>query len=309
MSNNPSSGLALAQYYVSLLILQYLNKPKASGTIQAILGATALPQVSVESIAFTPAPVSGSFILSYGAGSTAAINWNDSAATVQTKLQAVAGLGSVTVSGSIAAGLSVTFTGVYPPAALLTVAGNSTGSSIAIAATDTTLPLAVLNAYNIIGSSTAIGVQLDVIGKYCGVTRKGTSPTGTPISLSDQDFLTLIKIAIIQNSAGSSLASIQSLLAQFFPNAILVFDYANMQMSYLISTTLGSVNLAYMLVNNGLLPSPMGVQVAAVAYAPVINTFFGFRTYILPGFNISPFNTYLSYNNNSPWLTYADAII
>jgi Protein of unknown function (DUF2612) len=171
------------------------------------------------------------------------------------------------------------------------------------------LPLQVQNAFNLVGPSPAQGVQLDILGKYAGVTRNGYGFHGVPITLNDSDFLTLIQMAIIKNSADSSLATIQSLLAQFFPNEVLVFDYQNMQMSYLISSTLGTPHLVQLFVSEGLLPKPMTVSLATVIYAPVINQFFGFRTYFLAPFNSEPLNNYSSYQTNWPWLSYANGVI
>lgn len=45
---------------------------------------------------------SGAFILNYNGNATASINWNDPAATIQTKLRAVTGLAAAVVTGSIA---------------------------------------------------------------------------------------------------------------------------------------------------------------------------------------------------------------
>lgn len=166
------------------------------------------------------------------------------------------------------------------------------------------LPLQVQNAYEI---NSAVGVQLDVLGKYAGVTRSGNTPTG-PITLTDDEFRILIQLAIITNSAGSSLATIQNLLFTYFPNEIAVFDYQNMQMSYYVSSSVGSQDLVKLFISEGLLPAPMGVQIASVIYVPDFTIFFGFRTYSLPGFHVTPFNTYSSYSTSRPWLTYADAI-
>lgn len=167
------------------------------------------------------------------------------------------------------------------------------------------LPIQVQNAFNLLGDDTAVGVQLDVLGKYAGVVRAGYTFTG-PIILDDPDFLTLIKIAIARNSAGSSLSEIQNFIQLFFPGQILVFDYQNMQMSYLIDSSVGSVGLIQLFILQGMLPKPMGVQIAAVIYAPVINMFFGFRTYLLPAFNSTPFNTYADYQLDWPWLSYSN---
>ena len=141
-----------------------------------------------------------------------------------------------------------------------------------------TLPLTLQNAFNLTGSNIAAGKQLDVLGKYAGVFRSGNGFTG-PITLNDSDFLQLIQLAIVTNNEGSDLSTIQSLLNRFFPNEIFVFDYRNMRMSYLISSTIGSQNLVQLFVTEGLLPRPMGVQLSVTVYAPIINSFFGFITY------------------------------
>ncbi len=161
------------------------------------------------------------------------------------------------------------------------------------------LPIAVQNAFNMDG--TAQGVQLDVLGKYVGVTRTGYDFNG-PITLNDTDFMVLIRLAIAQNNAGSSLATIQNFLATFFLGAILVFDYKTMRLSYLLNSGIGSQELAELIVKQNLLPKPMGVQLSSVVYGPVLNTFFGFRTYTLAAMNSSPFNTYGSYSMSAPWL-------
>lgn len=302
--------LELVQYYANLLILQYLQKPKAYATVEALASLAILPQVSTQDITFSAVSASGTFILIYNGNPTAAINWNDSLATIQSKLQAVSGLSTATVSGSIAGELlTITFNGVTPPANLIEIGANSLedGASnpitLSVAETDVTLPIAVQNAF---GINTAVGNQLDVIGKYVGVTRNGNTFSGS-ITLDDSDFAILIQLAVFQNNAGSSLADIQNLIANFFPGQILVFDYTTMRISYFLSV--GSKDLIQMILLQHILPKPMGVQLGTTIYAPIINAFFGFRTYELPGTNNSPFNTYAVYSMVAPWLTYADALI
>lgn len=168
------------------------------------------------------------------------------------------------------------------------------------------LPNLVQNGFNIAGSSgLAVGVQLDVIGKYNGVTRYGNGFNGQPITLDDSDFVKLIQLATARNFAGSSLENIQALLQIFFAGDILVFDYQNMSMSYLISTTLGSQNLLELFVTEGLLPKPMGVSLS-VGAAPIITNFFGFqdaRLALPPGvINNTGFNDATDYLGVGIWL-------
>ncbi len=302
----------LIDYYSNLLILQYVGKPRAYATIQLLASIGILPQTSVQEIDFPSAPASGAFKLNYGGTNTASINWNALTSTIQTDLRAISGLGSVTVTGSIASQkLVVTFTGVTIPASLLTVTTNTLedGSSAPIVPVvseiDITIPLAVQNAFNLIGDSPAVGVQLDIIGKYCGVTRSGNGLNGQPITLNDADFLTLIRLAALTNSSGSSLETIQNLLFQFFADTILLYDLLDMRFSYVLSSSIGSNDLIQLFLTEGLLPKPMGVQLSVIV-VPDITNLFGFRTYQLPASKSKPFNQYGSFNMTWRWLSYVN---
>ncbi len=302
-----TTTLELRDYYANLLILQYVGKDRARATIQTAVTPIIMPQTSILSLMFSDDPTSGAFTLSYLEETTASILFSDPAATVQTKLRALTGLAAVTVTGTFAAGFTITMVGVTPPSEMLVIETSTLDVTPTITEIDLTLPLAVQNAFNLVGSDIAVGVQLDTLGKYAGVTRTGRGFTEN-ITLDDADFYSFIQLAIIKNSAGSSLATIQELLYQFFAGEILVFDYQNMQMSYLIQTSVGSQDLIQLFVTEGLLPKPMAVQVALVIYAPDIRSFFGFRTYSLPAFNATPFNTYSDYQTDWPWLSYSNAV-
>lgn len=310
-----NTTLEIVESYQGLLIMQYLGLPQASGFIDTIVSPAILPQVTTQDIIFSLAPTSGTFELSYDGNNTAAINWNDSASTIQTKLQAVSGLGSVTVAGSISSlSLTVTFTGIAPPALSLVLIANSLVASavsvtVDILETDETLPLAIMNAFNLApGTAIATGVQLDTLGLYAGVSRSGLSISGgTTITLDDASFYQLIQMAIVRNSSGSSLATIQEFLQQFFPGVILLYDNKNMTMTYIISAGGISQDLLQLFISEGLLPSPMGVRTDEIYYVPSTNLF-SFRTYELPNAVGSPFNTYVDYQTDWPWLSYQDSI-
>lgn len=169
------------------------------------------------------------------------------------------------------------------------------------------LPNQVQDGFNLNGTETAEGVQLDILGKYVGVTRTGDGFSG-PITLDDTDFLSLIQMAIIRNASKSSLAAIQSLLNQFFPGEIYIFDYANMNMSYLISTSVGNQDLIDLFVTEGLLPKPMGVGISVIA-APVINAFFAVRTYLSAASSMTVgLQTYGTFVTTKLFLTYTDSV-
>jgi hypothetical protein len=344
-----ATTLDLVAYYAGLLPKQWSTSPKAVATIEATATPLLMPQVSVQTITFSPVPTSGSFLVTYGANAgTVTINWNDTAAQIQAKLrsepegnisggsassvfaQILSGgnasttvfadvmnggdafgfdVSALTVTGSIASGtLTVTFTGVYPPAALISVVSStlmSGGTAVmpAVLETDQTLPLAVKNGFQVSGTSTAVGPQLDIIGKYCGVTRTVTG-FATKVTLSDPDFLSLIQMAAIRNNATSDLATIQQLIHQFFSGEILVFDLKNMHMSFYIASTVGSQNLVQAFIVEKLLPAPMGVGVSVI-YNSDVTHFFGFADYLtgVPA-NVTPFDDYLSPLVGGIWLDY-----
>ena len=77
-------------------------------------------------IALSGVAASGVFRLNYNGLQTVDINWNDSAGTIQTKLQAVAGLSAATVTGSIASQLlNFNLSAVGGVLGLLTVSNNT----------------------------------------------------------------------------------------------------------------------------------------------------------------------------------------
>lgn len=153
----------------------------------------------------------------------------------------------------------------------------------------------------------AEGVQLDVIGKYVGVSRYNNGFSG-PVTLNDSDFKALINFASIKNNAPSSLGEIQKLINDYFGEDILLFDTQNMQMSYMIDSSLGSVELVQVIVVEDLLPVPMGVQLTSIIYGTPIDQFYGFQTYDFGPFNVTPLNNYDSYDMSSPWLSYSNSL-
>lgn len=83
-----------------------------------------LKATSTQTVTFSGVRASGSYILNYGGNPTIPINWNDNAAAIQTKLQAVPGLTSTTVVDTSSTVLTFTFNGNIAATAL-TVTSNS----------------------------------------------------------------------------------------------------------------------------------------------------------------------------------------
>lgn len=173
--------------------------------------------------------------------------------------------------------------------------------ALALAGIMNQLPLAIQEAYD---PDTAVGVQLDVIGKYVGVARMGYGTNG-PITLGDEDYRKLIRLVIIKNNSGSSLATIQQLLAANFPGEIFITDSQTMQLNYVIVESIGTSDLLELLATGGYLPRPMGVNIAITFVPDHQNPFFGFVSYEDPDpTGTSPFNNYEFYQLTYPWLTY-----
>ena len=167
------------------------------------------------------------------------------------------------------------------------------------------LPQAVNDAFNL---DSAIGVQLDTLGKYIGVTRKINTFTQL-IILSDSDYRTLLKIKRALNSIGSSLSDIQSFIVSNLNRAMFVIDNANMSMSFFFDSSLITLDLVQALIRQGLLPKPMGVNTNLIVYIPNTDKLYGWISYgnqLSSG--ITGFNNYTSYINNTPWLSYGNVL-
>jgi hypothetical protein len=93
----------------------------------------------VQQFTFSGTPASGSFQFAFGGSSTAAIQYNASASSIQTAVQGLPGLASATVVGTISAStsLSVSMQGTYGAQSLMTVVSNSmqTAGSSAVTVT------------------------------------------------------------------------------------------------------------------------------------------------------------------------------
>lgn len=309
-----TSTQQIAAYYQNLLILQYLQKSKARETIYSTILPILLPGSDQQTISFHGIPASGTFEIDYD-GSTAAFSWNTATSIIQANLNSILPSPlTVVVTGTIATGLTFVFSNYITSVINLLVDNNAlldADSNPVVADAQCIgdqLPFQVQNAFNLIGSSIASGVQLDTIGKYQNVTRSGIGFNG-PVTLDDSDFLKLIQLATIRNSSGSSLSTIQNLLSIYFSGEIYVFDYQTMQMSYLINTSIIDEDLLSLFISEGLLPRPMAVALSIIAF-PIVDKFFAFRTYSAPAWvNTTPFNSYASYDTSWLWLSYQDAIV
>jgi len=195
--------------------------------------------------------------------------------------------------------------------------------------------LDVLNGYNI---ETAVGKQLDIIGKYVGVDRAfqsqnltnffaftyydEVSPDSvakygfsnysnsyttvgngtlnydasivTNFLLNDDDYRIIIKLKIIQNNSNHSHKSIDDSLYEFFGSTLMADSDGNMAMYYIIPSQLNQIIMAA--IAKKVLPRPMGV---ALSYISQNEPFFGFATYDAINQNTIGFSTYSDYNSKT----------
>lgn len=270
----------IIDYYANLLVLQYLGQPNAYATIQNVVTGPVMDQIPTQvqnafnlnavqqTMNFSDVPASGNFSIVYNGLVSNAIYWDYDLTAIQATMNALLGFGVVTVTGDLFS-QSLVFTFNSPASPLiLSTSLNTLANALSVPITITVDP------------GLAIGVQLDTIGKYAGVTRTGFGSTG-PVTLDDSDFLQLIRLAIITNNSGSSLYDIDNLLNTYFPGEILVFDkspIAPMYMQYLVSSSIGSQGLIELFISEGLLPRPMGVGITVIV-APTVTDFFGLCDY------------------------------
>lgn len=151
---------------------------------------------------------------------------------------------------------------------------------------------------------TAVGKQLDILGKRLGVTRNVFLRNGDPVTLTDTEFRTFIKLQAARMTLAASLYDIQTLLINFFQSSIRVFDNENMTLDYFVfgeSSTLLSV-----LIKQDMLPRPTGVGINAVYDLPYKNVY-GFQTYETQSYPLVGFNNYADYDEQTSWIKYSNA--
>ncbi len=120
-----------------------ININELSTAVQAIDANTLVTNAGfsdgqTQTLNLSGVPASGTFKLSYNGNETAVINWNDSTPTIEGKLQAVTGLSTATVSGSLAAqSLVVDLSTIDSVQALIYATSNSLQTSGPVAITFT----------------------------------------------------------------------------------------------------------------------------------------------------------------------------
>lgn len=180
----------------------------------------------------------------------------------------------------------------------------ATISALVKQAVDGGFLLQLVNAFNL---DTAIGKQLDILGKYIGlnrITKVMIGNTGTNV-LTDGDYRKLLKLKLVCNTSFSSTSQIRSALFELFPSDIRLFDNRDMTYNYLLSSAFN--NLVSVILAEELLPFPMGVGYT-VEIVPDLLELYGYSDY--GGLNDNP-NGFSSYDEGlkGRWLSYGDKFI
>jgi len=124
--------------------------------------------------------------------------------------------------------------------------------------------------------------------------------------LTDDEYRYLLRFKIVLNNAGSSLYDIQNLLYDFFGTDVICFDLKNMTITY---TVLESRSYFVLLaVTQGLLPKPMGVNLAGVFEVEDPEKLYGFQDYTFNAGNELGYSDYLTGFNGYQWFSYEDKI-
>lgn len=167
----------------------------------------------------------------------------------------------------------------------------------------TTLPQMIIEGYDV---NTAVGNQLDIIGKYVGLKRQvktliGDSNTNV---LNDKQYRTLLKLKMIKNTSFSSTSQLRTALYNIFPTSIRLYDNRNMTYQYQLSSAFN--DLINVILAEELLPVPMALGWNAVV-VPNLLQLYGYSDY--SGLNDNP-NGYSDYQNGfrGKYLSYGDKI-
>jgi len=140
------------------------------------------------------------------------------------------------------------------------------------------LPLQLLQACNL---ANAVGQQLDILGKYIGVSRNGYT-FSQAITLDDDQYRQFLNIMVVRNRLRFDVKSIQEFIHQFFPGVLQVFAYGNMSIGYGYLVAIGSNVMAEFFIRAGQLPQPLCVGLKPLIYLYPNNNYFGLRNTVDP---------------------------
>lgn len=112
----------------------------------------------------------------------------------------------------------------------------------------------------------AVGVQLDTLGKILGLDRN---------NLSDDEYRTLLNFKIITNNCGVSMKEIDDVLWAFFGKSVICHNNQDMSLTYIVFPEYEP--LIPLFQSEQLLPAPLGVGVNIVISVDLPDLIFGFK--------------------------------
>lgn len=124
------------------------------------------------------------------------------------------------------------------------------------------LLLDIPEAYNL---NTAIGVQLDAIGKILGLPR---------YNFDDNQYRILLNLKVITNNGGVTMKEIDDVLYEFFGKSIVCHNNQDMSLTYIVFPEYEPLIPVFQ--SERLLPAPLGVGVNIIVSVDLPELIFGF---------------------------------
>lgn len=116
-------------------------------------------------------------------------------------------------------------------------------------------------AYNL---DTAIGVQLDAIGKILGLPR---------YNFNDDQYRIMLNLKVVTNNGGVTMKDIDDVLYDFFGKSIVCHNNQDMSLTYIVFPEYEPLIPVF---HERLLPAPLGVGVNIVVSLDLPELIFGF---------------------------------
>jgi len=113
---------------------------------------------------------------------------------------------------------------------------------------------------------TAKGAQLDMIGSFVGLGRNNQN---------DEKYRVLLKLKILKNNIYPSMKNIDDALFNYFGSLIMMNNNKDMTITYILNNELGDV--IQILINENLLPAPLGVGVNIITRTNPDQKYFGYE--------------------------------
>lgn len=172
-----------------------------------------LMQTQIANLSFSGVAASGTFLVTYNANSSAAINWNDTPAQVQAKIQAIPGLSQVQVTGSIIGqSMNIILYGVYGAGLTVSTGTNSLETS-GIA------PITITETVGTAGETIGAAISRTAsLVQYFGILVNESAGTGQVIPSADVAAAAaivqaLVKILFFVSNSSSDLTATTGMVA------------------------------------------------------------------------------------------------